>query len=602
MVGFATGNRARWLELVGADSRARYTEATASALADVTCHRWVLDYALDVGGQAIAVEERGFLVRSGEELVRAIGVLRRAGEVAATPTLAEPELRAFVELIPQLAWAADAAGWIHYYNQRWYDFTGTTANDMAGWGWVAVHDPYDLPRMLKIWRGSLESGHPWEDEFRLRSADGTLRWHLSRANPVRDASGTITAWFGTNTDIHDQKLAAEEYSRLLASEQRLRREAEASSRAKDEFLAMVSHELRTPLHVIIGWVEMLRGGNMPPQKRDDALAKIAANAHLQAKLVEDILDVSRIITDKLTLDSAVHQFADVVHSAVEAARPIAEAKGVALEILRVAERLAVRGDAGRLQQVTGNLLSNAIKFTPAGGKVTVTLDSVDDLAVFVVEDTGVGFEQSFALRMFDRFRQGDGSATRKHEGLGLGLAIVRELVQRHGGTVDAVSDGPGRGARFRVCLPVAGDVEARPIASKANDAGVVQLTGVRVLVVDDNPDARDMLGEMLLSCGASVTLAAGVHEALRAFKLGPPDVIVSDIGMPELDGYSLVERIRALPDAHDRTTPIIALTAYASHSDNERAIAAGFDAYLAKPADHTGLSRMIGSLATKRAT
>jgi hypothetical protein len=595
--------RSAWLAHVARKDLASLEETVRAALA--RGERWSVRYGIQrAGGALIEVEERGFVVRHEGRAVRALGVLRSDELMQPAPApMNEAQFRMFVDWVPQLAWTAGPDGWLDWYNRRWFEYTGTTLEQMEGWGWVSVHDPADLPRMLRIWRNAIMTGQPWEDEFRLRrGSDGMLRWHLSRATPFRDASGRILRWFGTNTDIHDQKLAAEEYSRLLAREQQARREAEEANRAKDEFLAIVSHELRTPLNAILGWAQLLQTGALDEAKQHKAIEKIASNARLQGKLIEDLLDVSRIITGKLSMDLDALELAAVVRAAVETQRPSAEAKGVVLDMQDDAGGARVRGNAGRLQQIVGNLLANAIKFTPAGKSVMVTVRRAQQNVEIVVRDEGEGIPAAFLPRLFQRFRQADSSSTRRHGGLGLGLSIVRELVEKHEGEVSAASEGVGRGATFTVRLPEL--CETGPSARRQAEAGEakssVPLTGIKVLAVDDDLGAREVLSEILLSLGATVTLASSVHEALRAFKLDRPDVVLGDIAMPELDGYALVERIRALPDPAARRTPIIAFTAYASQEDRDRALRAGFDRYLSKPVDPARLSRLIAAAVQER--
>jgi PAS domain S-box-containing protein len=561
-------------------------------------------------GAPLRVIETLFLVREGGEPRVLLGVLRVDGHDAAAPSLAvrvdesRRLFETFVDSLPQLAWTSDPEGWISYYNRRWYEYTGKTFAEMKGWGWVSVHDPNDLPRMLRIWRNALETGEPWEDEFRLRrGSDGMLRWHLSRAMPVRDDAGRIYRWFGTNTDVHDQKLAAEEYSRLLAREEHARREAEAANRAKDEFLAVVSHELRTPLNVILSWAEMLARGTLPAEKVVRGVVKIKENAKRQAKLVEDLLDVSRIATGKLTLETEPLTVGGLVQGVVESFRPTADAKAIVLTCEDTSAGALVNGSPTRLEQVVGNLLLNALKFTTEGGRVDTRVRGANGWIEVEVADTGEGIAPEFLPHVFDRFRQADASSTRAHTGLGLGLAIVRELVHLHRGEVAVDSSGPGRGAAFTVRLPIlTGEAAAIQRSGTGEVRAVhepVALTGIKVLAVDDEPSAREILAEILLACGASVTVAGSVHEALRAFKLGPPDVVVTDIAMPGQDGYDLVDRIRRLGGDGART-PIVALTAFASVQDREKALARGFDRYLAKPLDAVRVSAVVAELVSQR--
>jgi PAS domain S-box-containing protein len=503
--------------------------------------------------------------------------------------------------IPQLAWMAKPDGWIFWYNQRWHDYCGTTAERMEGWGWQAVHDLQELPRVLKKWQNCVANGEPWEDSLPLRRFDGELRWHLSRAMPFRDPSGNIVFWFGTNTDITDERTRSEERRLLLESERAARLEAERIGRMKDEFLATLSHELRTPLNAIFGWTQILRMGTVDPETRDAGIAVIDRNVRIQTQLIEDLLDMSRIISGKIRLDVQTVELSEVLHATLEAIRPAAEAKQIRLE--RIIDPLAgpVSGDPSRLQQVFWNLLTNAIKFTPKGQKIQVVAERVDSLVQISVSDTGEGILPEFLPRLFDRFSQADGSTTRKHGGLGLGLSIVKNLVELHGGTVHARSAGEGLGATFVIRLPLraakAQTQEVPPPQRGATsvpfDRKALSLHGVKVLIVDDEPDARDLVQRFLSECGANPAVAASAVEAQRVLAAFAPDVIISDIGMPEQDGYEFMRAVR------DRgyKMPAVALTAFARAEDRIRSIQSGYQMHLPKPVDPAELVAIVASLA-----
>ncbi len=412
-----------------------------------------------------------------------------------------------------------------------------------------------------------------------------------------------------------------------------REEAEAANRAKDEFLATLSHELRTPLNAILGWASLLRSQNVDASLMQMAFDTIERNARTQAQLVDDLLDVSRIITGKLSLDHRVLDFNDVISNAIGSLHPQIEAKKLVLQRANN-EPLFVCGDVARLQQVVGNLLSNAIKFTPEGGGIFVTAQIQEQLPVaapaqvleatmatrqevqavegqvswveLAVRDTGQGIEKEFLPHVFDRFRQADGSTTRRHGGLGIGLAIVRHLVQAHQGTIEAHSDGPGLGAAFWVRLPIVSslsngaecDIDTKDQGSgKDARTSATLLSGLRVLGIDDQPDARDLIRVAMASCGAAVKLAASAHEALETVRLWRPDVIVSDVGMPEMDGYEFLRCVRALSEGEGGRTPSIALTGYARDEERSRARAAGFEGFLSKPIDPDLLAHTVAQLA-----
>ena len=385
----------------------------------------------------------------------------------------------------------------------------------------------------------------------------------------------------------------------------LHAEAERVNRVKDEFLATLSHELRTPLSAIVGWARMLDAGNLDAAQRRQATQTILRNADAQLRMIEDLLDVSRIISGKLHLRLATVDFAQVVESAIELVRPAAHAKGITIR-RTMAGKPMLQGDADRLAQIAWNLLSNAVKFTPKGGRVDVRVERKESLIQLVVSDTGVGIDPAFVPHLFDRFTQADSSMTRRFGGLGLGLAVVRHMVELHGGSVTAESAGRDQGATFRVSLPVhavaAPDARDetmpahRHVPSVAGGSPLI-LRGVRVLVVDDEPDARDLVQAVLVQFGAEVRAAASAGEAFGEVRNWRPDVLVADIGMPVEDGYSLLRRIRALSAAEGGSIPAAALTAYAQREDRERAFAAGFQEHVAKPVPPRELALVVASLA-----
>jgi signal transduction histidine kinase/ActR/RegA family two-component response regulator len=388
----------------------------------------------------------------------------------------------------------------------------------------------------------------------------------------------------------DDLAVAEELARragLAVETARLYREAQVANRLKDEFLAIVSHELRTPLNAIMGWASLLRTGRLDQAKSEQALDTIERNVKTQAQIVADLLDVSRIITGKLALDLQPVDLVPVVEAALDVLRPAAAGKQVALDV-RLEPLDAVSGDPQRLQQVIWNLLSNSVKFTPPGGRVEVTLARAGGAARIQVRDTGQGIPRDFLPHVFDRFRQADASTTRRHGGLGLGLAIVRHLVELHGGLVEAESDGEGRGAMFTVTLPL------RPLQMPLQlprgdtdpglDAGeLAVLRGLHVLVVDDEPDTRAVAAAVLERCGCRVSLADGAAPAFALFERDRPDVLLVDLAMPGEDGYSLLRRVRERALDEGGQVPAAALTAHASTEDRARALAAGFQMHLAKP-------------------
>lgn len=701
----------------------------------------------------------------------------------------EDVLRGLANSFPQPAWMASADGSAVWYNQRWYEYTGVTEQDMENDGWHGIVDPTVLPAVLLHWETALASGKPFEMEFPLRGADGLYRWFLTRASAVRDAGGNVVRWFGTNTDVDQVKRveqalrdeshvlellnstgsalasqrdlrsllqtatdaatgiagarfgaffyhgkdsatslytlytlsgsisadadsfadanptalfgpslpgkgvircvdvgddprfgsgpdqwripsghpavrsylsmpvvarsgealgtmffghpeagvfterterivggiaaqaavaidnarlyeaaqhSAEERKILLESERLARAEAERTSQMKDEFLATLSHELRTPLSAILGWAQVLRRGSRDPADLQRGLQTIERNARAQAQLIEDLLDMSRITSGKVLLDMQTVAPAPFIDAAIDTVRPAADAKNIRIEKFYAADVGTIAGDPARLQQVIWNLLSNAIKFTPSGGTVTIELAQHAGQVQIAVRDTGVGIRPEFITHVFERFRQADASTTRRHGGLGLGLSIVKHLIEQHGGTVRADSPGEGQGASFTIELPAATpassagrSARAMMIRTPAPNTGeftLRDLKGVNVLVVDDDRDARELIFRILSDCQAQVRIAASAREAVDAMRASPPDLLISDLGMPEVDGFELLSWVRQLGRDHGGEVPAVALTAFARSEDRLRALEAGFSAHISKPVEPNELIAVVASL------
>ncbi|MFY9821969.1 MAG: response regulator [Thermoanaerobaculia bacterium] len=404
-------------------------------------------------------------------------------------------------------------------------------------------------------------------------------------------------------EIRVREWAELERARLLVLEQGARKDAEEANRMKDEFLATLSHELRTPLNAILGWVQVLRTGKLDEAAGARALETIERNARSQAQLIADLLDVSRIITGKLRLELKPVALGRIIDSALDSLRPAADAKAIELAVSLAPLASPVLGDTDRLQQVIWNLLSNAIKFTPRGGRVEVRLLDSGLNAVIEVRDSGIGIRPDFLPYVFDRFRQAESTLTRSQGGLGLGLSIVRHLLELHGGTVEVESEGEGKGAAFRVSVPLRASMD-EPAAERRSGPpapGVWsvpdRLEGLHVLVLEDDADSRDLLAMALEQSGAEVSAFASVPEALASFDTTVPDVLVSDIGVPFEDGYSFIRKVRSRPPAAGGTVPAAALTAYARAEDRRKALEAGFQTHLAKPIDPSELVAAVARLA-----
>jgi PAS domain S-box-containing protein len=701
----------------------------------------------------------------------------------------EDVLRALANSFPQPAWMASADGSAVWYNQRWYEYTGATVEQMHNDGWHNTVDPDVLPAVLARWQAAIVSGAPFEMEFPVRGADGRYRWFLTRASAVRNAAGTVVRWFGTNTDVDQVKRveqalrdeshvlellnstgsalasqrdlrsllqtatdaatgiagarfgaffyhgkdstkslytlytlsgavssdaesfaeanptalfgpslrghgvirsgdvaidtrfgaapgqwqfpaghpavrsylsmpvvarsgealgtmffghpeadvfterterivggiaaqaavaidnarlyeaaqhSAEERKVLLESERMARAEAERTSQMKDEFLATLSHELRTPLSAILGWAQVLRRGSRDPSDLQRGLQTIERNARAQAQLIEDLLDMSRITSGKVLLDMQNVAPAPFIDAAIDTVRPAADAKNIRIEKSYAPDVGTIAGDPARLQQVIWNLLSNAIKFTPSGGAVTIELVQHAGQVQITVRDTGAGIKPEFITHVFERFRQADASTTRRHGGLGLGLSIVKHLIEQHGGTVRAESAGEGLGASFTIELPAAApstsparSARAMMIKTPAPSTGeftLRDLGGVNVLVVDDDRDARELIFRILSDCQASVRIAGSAREAVDAMRVSPPDLLISDLGMPEVDGFELLAWVRQLSRDHGGEVPAVALTAFARSEDRLRALEAGFSAHISKPVEPSELIAVVASL------
>jgi PAS domain S-box-containing protein len=423
-------------------------------------------------------------------------------------------------------------------------------------------------------------------------------------SPVKDTTGQIVGASKVVRDITERRQAEEERSLLLARERAAREQAESATRAKDEFVAMVSHEIRSPLNSILGWTQMLRAGKIDQEETARALEVIERNARAQLRIIEDLLDISRVITGKLTLNVREVELAQIIEGALDSVRPAADAKSIQLRARIESRGDVISGDPARLQQVVWNLLSNAVKFTPSHGRVEVSLERIDSHLRITVSDSGAGINPEFLPFVFDRFRQADSANQREYGGLGLGLAIVRHLAELHGGTVGAASPGEWRGATFTVTLPVKavreemGDLERAALDAGhfGSTAEAIRLDGLRVMVVDDEAEARELLTTMLTLHGAEVIACASAAEALGEIGRRPPSVLVSDIAMPDEDGYALIRKLRALEPERGGNIPAIALTGQAKREDRTRALAAGFQSHVPKPVDAVELIVVIANL------
>jgi PAS domain S-box-containing protein len=502
----------------------------------------------------------------------------------------------------------DPDGRIATWNQGVERVLGWGETEFVGRSIDVIYLPEDIEagvareEMRLAARQELVNNDRWH-----RRKDGTRFWASGTTSSLVNENGAFAGLLVVMRDLTDQQRAAEQRRHLLEVERKAREEAERIGRMKDEFLATLSHELRTPLNAILGWAQILSRGGLGPEQAAKAFDAIARNARLQASIVEDLLDMSRIVSGKVRLEFQPVDAAGAIETALDVIRPAADAKGVRLRKSLPSPLPPVNADPSRLQQILWNLLSNAIKFTPAGGEVRVGLRERPGSLEVSVTDTGQGIRTDFLPHVFERFRQADASTTRSYGGLGLGLSIVKSLVDLHAGSISASSPGEGLGATFAVTLPIASvpaDRFNRPrpepgwgVRPSSGAAPDLRLTGKHVLVVDDHADTRDLVRTILEECGAIVTLTASAPEALEVLRTAPnpPDVLLSDIGMPEMDGYELIRRVRELEKAGVAQVRAVALTALAGGGDRELASRSGFDAHVAKPVDRQQLIEVIGA-------
>jgi len=546
---------------------------------------------------------------------------QRARRKRSEAELRESEERARRTLVEQmLAGVAesDATGKFTLANQRYCDIVGYTEAELLGMRADDITHPDDMPTNAELYRRLVETSESFVSEKRYQRKDGSEVWVNTNISPVHSARGKVEKAVAVVIDITDRKRAEREREQLLKQEKAARAEAQAANQSKDEFLTVVSHELRSPLNSILGYARLLRASAADAAQIKQTVEIIERNGRMQLQLIEDLLDTARILSGKLELEVQPVSLTSVITAALDVVRPAAQAKGI--ELISDLDPLAdqITGDPDRLQQIVWNLLSNAIKFTPEDGRVELRMESVDHHVRITVGDTGKGIEPEFLPFVFDRFRQSDSSSARRFGGLGLGLSLVKQLVELHGGTVEAASNGPGCGATFTVTLPqramqtesfLAQQPSAQPAREVRTENAIPldqapSLAGIRALMVDDQEEARALLTAALGACGAQVTAVSSGIEALAILADPPggvrPDVLILDIAMPDEDGYKALERVRALEAERGITQsaqiPAIALTAFGRPEDRLKALAAGFRTHVAKPVEPAELAVVIASL------
>lgn len=492
------------------------------------------------------------------------------------------------ETMPQMLFTARADGGMDYFNNRWLQYTGLTIDQAAEDGWMSCIHPDDLDHIRRRWHRSCSAGERFDMEFRLRRSDGIYRWFLARSLPMRDEQGRIMRWFGTCTDIDDQKQVELELKRAKES-------AEAANAAKDRFLAVLSHELRTPLTPVLSTVDFLESQPGLPADLKSSIDMIRRNVELEARLIDDLLDLTRISRGKLQLHFQTVDVHACLYSAIDICRQEVQSKNLSLEIELRADHHKVHADCARLQQVFWNLIKNAVKFTPAGGTIgihTRNPAASDELHVHI-RDTGIGIESEFLGRVFDAFEQGEDSVSRRFGGLGLGLAISRALVRAHHGTLTADSPGRNRGTTFTVCVPTMKD--ARMAARHLYPGGTGSVpANLCILLVDDHEDTARAMKRLLERLGHKVQTANSYHSAIKTSAVVPFDLLISDIGLPDGSGLDLM---RQLLKHHGRPIKGVALSGFGMEEDIQKSKAAGFAEHLIKPVNFSELEKVIRNLA-----
>ena len=492
----------------------------------------------------------------------------------------ESQLRLLANTIPQMAWIANPDGAIHWFNDRWYEFTGGTAAQMEGWQWASVLDPERQAGLMTEWKRALATGMPFESTFALRAASGEYRSFFTRVAPLRDSAGKLVQWFGTNTDVTALELA--------------QNELRTANRRKDEFLAMLAHELRNPLAPISTAAELLKFAGLDQDRIRQTSNIIARQVAHMKKLVDDLLDVSRVTRGLVSLQEEVCNVGALVADALEQSRSLVELRHHHLKVDLPEQPCFVRGDPTRLIQVFSNILNNAAKYTPAHGHISLHLHAGNDLVHVTVQDDGIGIAPALQPHIFDLFTQAERSPDRSQGGLGLGLALAKSLVDLHRGGVAMHSEGLGHGSSFVVTLPRVMPAQLESQAPLVTGMGS-GASGVRLMVVDDNVDAAETLSALLEILGHEVSIAHTAQDALDSAGRSAPRILFLDIGLPDMDGHELAQRLRAMPAT--AAAVLVAVTGYGQPEDRERALRAGFDHHLVKPVEFAAIQELLSALA-----
>lgn len=503
----------------------------------------------------------------------------------------EERFRMLADNMDQLAWICDELGNVTWYNQRWLDYTGMSLENLRCWGWRQVQHPDYVDAVIEGVKRSRDAGEPWDDTFPLRGKDGNYRWFLSRAVPIRDESGQTTRWFGTNTDVTEQLRIQEELRKVAA-------EMSTASRRKTEFLAILGHELRNPLAPLRSGLEVMKALKEDPDKLEEVRSTIERQTLHLTRLIDDLLDVSRIAQGKMTLEKRRVSVSEVIRNAVEEVRAIIEEADQELTITLPAKPPCLDADPNRLAQILSNLLNNASKYTPKGGHIWLNARLQDDYVVMTVRDDGIGIPVDMQSGVFEMFSQIDRPVEKGYRGLGIGLTLVKRLVELHGGTIHVKSEGPGTGSEFRLEFPRPSDMlEMKSDEQPDNTAGVSSSSrpgvGSRVLVVDDNRAAADMLSMVVEMLGSEVRTAYDGQEAVEIAAEFRPDLVLMDVGMPKMNGCEAARRIRQEP--WGERVALVALTGWGQEQDKQQTAEAGFDHHWVKPAEPAAIQALIAA-------
>ncbi|MEP0923929.1 PAS domain S-box protein [Leptolyngbya sp. ST-U4] len=588
----------RWSDITPPEYQSLDEEAIAEARRRGACAPYEKEYIRKDGRRVSVLIGFSLVYAVREEAVAFVLDLSDRKQAEESLRQSEERLRLALSVGQSGIWDWDIINNHITWSEQIYQFHGLTPDTFSGKveDFAELIHPEDRAKVSAAIQQALEKRSSYEIEFRVVQPSGAIRWLSTTGGAFFNAQGGPVRMLGATIDITERKAIEAEREQLLRREQFAREQAEAANRVKDEFLAVLSHELRTPLNPILGWTRLLRTRSFDATATDRALDTIERNAKLQSQLIEDLLDVSRILQGKVRLDARPVDLVTTIEAALETVRLSAEAKGIQIQTAFNPGVAQTNGDANRLQQIVWNLLSNAVKFTRSGGRVQVRLDRIGTNAQIQVSDTGEGISPDFLPYIFDYFRQADSSTTRQFGGLGLGLAIVRHLVELHGGTVKAESPGLGMGTTFTVQLPLIVSTLTPHLESPLPTQKTHHLNDICVLIVDDEADMRELIRFILEEQGATVRVAASAAEALQQISESLPDIVISDIGMPKMDGYALMRQVRPSLSKQGKMIPAIALTAYAGDVNEQQALSAGFQRHLAKPVEPEQLLKTIAQV------